>query len=188
MLTMSVLRDGLLDGRAIALAGGAPESVRRAIERLGARVEIVPTDPSLGEDEERIGEWARGAAPLDAVVYDATDSFAGGGDQALADSLERGWVAVREVAAGALIPAEGAGKVVVLGPRPGAGPLAEAARAGLENLARTVSIEWARHGLTAVMVAPGPSTTDEELAELVCFLISPAGEYLSGCRLELGAV
>jgi hypothetical protein len=36
------------------------------------------------------------------------------------------------------------------------------------------------------MVAPRPSATDEEVAELVSFLVSPAGEYLSGCRLELG--
>jgi hypothetical protein len=37
------------------------------------------------------------------------------------------------------------------------------------------------------MIAPGDATSDEELAELVCFLVSPAGDYLSGCRLELGA-
>jgi NAD(P)-dependent dehydrogenase (short-subunit alcohol dehydrogenase family) len=186
MLTVTVLREGLLEGRAIAIAG-APEAVRGALERLGARVEILPADGGLGEDEERVGEWARSRGPLQAVVYDARAAFGSGGEQALADSLERAWTAVREVANGALIPAETPGKVVLLGPQPGAGPLAGAARSGLENLARTLSVEWARYGITAAMVAPGPATDEAEIAELVCFLVSPAGEYLTGCRLELGA-
>ena len=46
---------------------------------------------------------------------------------------------------------------------------------------------WARYAVTAAMVAPGLHTAEEEISELVCFLVSPAGEYLSGCRLELGA-
>lgn len=184
---MSVLREELLDGRAIAVAGGLPASVGGELERLGARIEVMPADGVLGEDEERVGEWARSRGPLRAIVYDARRSFGSGGEQALADSLEQAWIAVREVANGALIPAEEPGKVVLLGPRPDAGPLAEAARAGLENLARTLSVEWSRFAVTAAMVAPGAGTTDAELAELVCFLVSPGGEYLSGCRLELGA-
>jgi NAD(P)-dependent dehydrogenase (short-subunit alcohol dehydrogenase family) len=187
MLTVNALRDRLLDGRAIALAGGPPEPMRRAFERLGARVEAVPAELAGGE-EERVGEWARGVGPLDAVVYDARPAFGAGGPQALGEALERGWVAVREVANGALIPGERPSKVVLLAPRPQAGSHAEAARSGLENLARTLSIEWARFGVTAAMIAPGPATTDEQLSELVCFLVSRAGEYLSGCRLELGAV
>jgi hypothetical protein len=161
------------------------ETLARPLGRLGARVEMLPASDG---DEDRVGEWARGAAPLQAVVYDARGPFGAGGDLALSDSLERGWVAVREVANGALIPADQPGKVVLVGPRPDAGPHAEAARAGLENLARTLSVEWARHDVTAAMVAPGASTTDDEVAELVCFLVSPAGEYLTGCRLELGAI
>ena len=45
------------------------------------------------------------------------------------------------------------GLVVVIAPAPGAGEHAEAARAGLENLARTLSIEWARFATRAVAVA-----------------------------------
>ena len=124
-----------------------------------------------------------------AIVYDARQAFgSGGGEQALSESLERAWIAVREVANGALIPAGEPGKVVLLGPRPDAGPLAEAARAGLENLARTLSVEWARFAVTARWSRRGRATSDEELAELVCFLVSSAGEYLSGCRLELGSI
>jgi NAD(P)-dependent dehydrogenase (short-subunit alcohol dehydrogenase family) len=81
--------------------------------------------------------------------------------------------------------AEG-GKIVMIAPRAGAGDFAEAAAAALENLARTLSVEWARHGITATALAPGAETTDAELAELVSFLVSPAGDYFSGCRFDLG--
>ena len=184
---MSVLRDELLAGRAVVLAGGSSPSLRGELERLSARVEVMADDEGLGDDEERVGEWARARAPLDAIVYDARPRFGSGGDQALGAALEQAWVSVREVAGGALIAAEGPGKIVLVGPPPDAGPLADAARAGLENLVRTLSIEWARFGVTAAMIAPGPTSTEDELAELVCFLVSPAGEYLSGCRLELGS-
>lgn len=185
---MSVLREELLAGRAIALAAGVPEAVRRALAGLGARVEPIGDDEDLGEDEDRVGDWARARSPLDAVIYDAGAPFGDGGEEALVGALELAWVAVREVATGALIPADGPGKVLLIGPRPGAGPFAEATRAALENLARTLSVEWARYGLTAAMIAPGAGATDEQLAELVCFLVSEAGGYVSGCRLELGVV
>ncbi len=66
-------------------------------------------------------------------------------------------------------------------------PEGEAARAALENLARTLSIEWARFGIRTVCVAPGPSTPDAALADVVAYLLSPAGDYFSGCRLDVGA-
>ena len=69
-----------------------------------------------------------------------------------------------------------------------AGALARAARAALENLARTLSVEWARYAVTVTMVAPGPGTSDEELAEVVCYLVSVAGDYVSGTRFDLGLV
>ncbi len=105
--------------------------------------------------------------------------------ESLRQTLERAWVAVRALATAALIPA-GAGKVVLIGPRPDAGPYAAAARAALENRARTLSLEWARYGVGTVAIAPGAHTRDDDLAELVCFLVSPAGEYFTGCVFELG--
>ena len=184
---MTVLRQNLLQGRAIALSGAVPDGVAQALASLGARIETIDGDAQLGEDEERVGDWARARAPLDAVVYDA-GAFDGGGDRTLMAALEGAWVAVREVASGALIPGDRGGKVLLIGPRPDAGAFAEAARAALENLARTLSVEWARYGVTAAMIAPGSATSDEQLAELVGFLVSEAGAYVSGCRLELGVV
>jgi hypothetical protein len=179
---VTVLRPGLLDGRAIALAGGPQPRIALTLSALGARVDEV--DLSLGEDGVR--EWADGAAPLHALVYDARPAFGAGGQGGLQAALEQAWIATRGVATSALIPA-GAGKVVLIAPRPRGGSLATATRAGLENLARTLSVEWARYGLTTVALAPGDRTTDEELAELAGFLVSPAGDYFSGCVLELGS-
>jgi hypothetical protein len=78
--------------------------------------------------------------------------------------------------------------VVLLCPRPDAGPHADAARAALENLARTLSVEWARHAVTTVAVAPGSATSAEELATFACFVVSRGGDYLSGCRLDMDVV
>jgi NAD(P)-dependent dehydrogenase (short-subunit alcohol dehydrogenase family) len=87
-----------------------------------------------------------------------------------------------------LIPGGEGGKLLLVAPASDAGEHAEAVRAGLENLARTLSVEWARHRITAVAIAPGPETTDEQVAELLGYLLSPAGDYFTGCRLELGAI
>ena len=46
------------------------------------------------------------------------------------------------------------GLIVLIAPPPGDAHHA-AARAGLENLARTLSIEWARHGIRPVAILPG---------------------------------
>ena len=180
---MTMLRQGLLDGRAIAVAGAVPAAITDALAALGARVEEL--DAALEEDAAR--DWAGRAAGTRALVYDAASTFGSGGEDALRETLDRAWVAVRGIATGALIPA-GAGKVVLIGPRPGAGPFATAARAALENLARTLSVEWARYGVGAVAIAPGARTGGDELAELVCFLVSPAGEYFTGCVFELGGL
>ena len=183
---MSLLRADLLQGRRIALAGDPAEALGDELVGLGAEVVRLPLQ-GLGEDEERVGEWASGQAPLSALVYRAGARFGQGGEEALRATLDEAWATVREVAVGALIEADGPGKIVLIAPRAGAGPLARAAAAGLENLARSLSVEWARHQVTAVMVAPGEGT-ETELATLVAFLASEGGGYLSGCRVELGAV
>jgi NAD(P)-dependent dehydrogenase (short-subunit alcohol dehydrogenase family) len=181
---MTLLREELLAGRAIALAGGVSQTVADALGELGARTEAL--DAAL--DEDRAREWASGRAPFHALVYDAGSAFGAGGPAGLSKALEQGWVGVRALATGALISDEQGGKIVLIGPRSDAGTFASAARAALENTARTLSVEWARYAITATMIAPGAATTDQELAELVCFLVSPAGDYLSGCRFELAGL
>ena len=164
---MTALRPELLAGRTVSLVGDAP-AVKSRLTELGAHLE-----PGTSES-------------ADAIVYDAMRAFGDGGRDGLREASARGWTAIRDVATGALIPRERGGKVVVIAPRPDAGAFAPAARAALESLARTLSVEWARYAITATVITPGPDTTDEQIAELVCFLVSPAGDYFSGCRLSLG--
>jgi NAD(P)-dependent dehydrogenase (short-subunit alcohol dehydrogenase family) len=184
-------RADLLGGRRVAAAGsmgagGVGAAIRQQLHALGARVESIDGDVLL--DEDAAAAWMRDRAPLHALVHDAGESFGEGGPERLRTALELAWRAARAAATGALIEAESPGRLLFIAPAPAAGPHAEAARAGLENLARTLSVEWARFAITAVAVTPGTATTDLELAELVCFLVSPAGGYFSGCRFDLGAV
>ena len=77
------------------------------------------------------------------------------------------------------------GKLLLIAPPPcDAG--AQAARAGLENLARTLSVEWSQYGIRTAALLPGEATDPEEVAELAAFLASNAGDYYSGCHFRMG--
>jgi NAD(P)-dependent dehydrogenase (short-subunit alcohol dehydrogenase family) len=177
------LRSGLLHGRRIAHAGDA-STVTARLQALGAELEDMTAPARAGEDEA--SAWVASRGPLDALLYDARASFGSGGHERLRAALDGAWICARAVATGALIPADAGGRLVFLAPGPDTGLLAEAARAGLESLARTLSVEWARHTVTSVALCPGPATAASELAELTAFLLGPAGGYYSGCRFDLG--
>lgn len=172
---MELFRRGLLEGRSIALYGAVLDEIRALLEALGART--TEPDPGAAADDERLSAWARAMAPLDVLICGES------GERRVDEGglLAGTWAAVRAVATEAFIPM-GKGRIVLLAPRERRG----IAAAALENLARTLSVEWARYGITATAIAPGRATTDDQLAELVCFLVSPAGDYFSGCRFSLG--
>jgi NAD(P)-dependent dehydrogenase (short-subunit alcohol dehydrogenase family) len=177
---------GLLGDRRVVIAGGGggARATGDRLRSLEAEVTELPDD--VLADEDGAAAWGRDRVPLDALVFDAGAGFGAGGADALRRTLEQSWRAIRAIAAGALIEARIPARLLVVAPRPDAGRHAQAMRAALENLARTLSVEWARYAITAVTLWPGADTTDAELAELACFLISPAGGYFSGCRFELG--
>ena len=97
-------------------------------------------------------------------------------DQARA-ALDDAWDAIR---AHKLPPSPGL--IVLLSP-PARNAHAEAARAGLENLARTLSTEWARHDIRTVTIHQAGSA--QQTAELVAFLAGRAGAYYAGCAFTL---
>lgn len=179
----ALLRPHLLDGQVVALGGGAGDALAAPLSALGARTLALPTT----HDEDALAAAVDPAT--DALVHDLRPAFAAaGGEEALRAALDLAWVTVRAVANAAFIPA-GRGKVTLIAPAPDdSRPAAAAVRAAVENLARTLSIEWARHGITTVAILPGVDTTADELATLVAYLASPAGDYFSGCRLALGEV
>ena len=171
-----VLRDGLLAGTTVLTVPAT--RVTAACARIGAEVRTLETD-LFDEDAT-----AAAVPPCAALVVDAAALFGDGGPEALRRALDATWSAVRATANEAFIPGEG-GKVVLVGPRPEAGAHAPALRAGLENLARVSSIEWARHAITPTAVLPGPESGDDEVAEVVAYLVSPAGDYFAGCLLDM---
>jgi NAD(P)-dependent dehydrogenase (short-subunit alcohol dehydrogenase family) len=140
------------------------------------------------DDEDAVIAGVSVLGAVDTLVCDAAAPFvaAGGGVEGLGAGLDGAWNATRAVANAAWIPGDG-GKLVLLGPRPRDGAHARALGAALENTARTLSIEWARHAIRATAVLPGDATTDLHVAQLIAYLASPAGDYFSGCAFTLGA-
>jgi citronellol/citronellal dehydrogenase len=181
----AVLRPGLLDGLVVATAGGA-RPVAQACARLGAATPSLEADLL---DEPAVTAAAQALGRVDVLVCDAAAAFgaAGGGLAALRAALDGTWNAVRVVTNAALRPA-GGGKLVLLAPAPGAGEHAGALAAALENLVRTLSVEWARYGIRPTAILPGDATAEAETAVLAAYVASPAGDYFSGCAFRLGAV
>jgi citronellol/citronellal dehydrogenase len=124
------------------------------------------------------------------------------------------WQMTHAAATKAFIP-QRSGKVVsvTLSPHHGMPGMAHsgAARAAVENMMRTLSIEWARFNIKLCAVAAGqfdtevlrtkyppqvsesvPRTvplqrlgTPEEMAWMIAYLASPAGDFLSGCVMTI---
>jgi NAD(P)-dependent dehydrogenase (short-subunit alcohol dehydrogenase family) len=203
-----MLRPDLLAGVSIVLAraggGSAPEraeltaTVPSTCTGLGARVfecELAASGDVAADDAAVAQAVARALAELgevDLLLLDAASAFARergrdgtGAEGGLVRALEASWRVTQAVANAAFIERRAAGRIVYVAPPPGVGTHAEAARAGLENLARTLSIEWARYGIAPVTIAPGAESSPEETAALVAYLASPAGDYFSGCLLDL---
>jgi citronellol/citronellal dehydrogenase len=191
-----LLRAGILEGVVIVVAGAPDgelgEAVAQRCVALGAsvrRLEIY----ELGEEAlaASVAEVVAGGGAVDLLVNDGASLFARAqtGLPALRECLDASWNATRAVA-GAAFLADGAtgGRIVNVAPPPSAGEHAAAARAGLENLARTLSTEWARHAVVVTTIAPSERTAPGDVAQLVAFLASPAGGYYSGCLFTLDAV
>ena len=125
-------------------------------------------------------------------------------------NLDATWYVTTQVAARSMI-AGGYGKVlnITMSPRRGMPGMAHssAARAAVESLTRTLAVEWGRHGIRVVSVAPGLVHTDawerygldpvqvasvipagrleaaDEVATMLAFLASPAGDYVTGTTI-----
>jgi NAD(P)-dependent dehydrogenase (short-subunit alcohol dehydrogenase family) len=207
-----LLRPGLLEGVGLLVAGPPPPAgpqgvaVAQAFVELGASVSTCVPDPV--DEPAMDGAVAAAlaeAGALHVLVVDGAGLFAhagggGGGEDseggravgggapcALRACMDATWNVTRAVVNLAFLPAPGpVARVIYLAPAP-EGEHAEAAGAALENLARTLSVEWARHGVTVVALAPAADTPARELAAVAAFLASPAGAYFSGALLDMRA-
>jgi NAD(P)-dependent dehydrogenase (short-subunit alcohol dehydrogenase family) len=171
--------------------GTLDDAVDRVLGECAGAVQMLVIDAASVFDATvaRGGAVASARAPADVLAGPEI------GRTALRACLEASWNATRAIASRAFLESGHGGRIVYLTPPPDAGGAevvghADAARAGLENLARTLSIEWARHAVTVVAIMPGAraagrSSPAGEAAALTAYLASPAGAYFSGCLLDL---
>jgi NAD(P)-dependent dehydrogenase (short-subunit alcohol dehydrogenase family) len=202
----TLLRPGLLQGVSLLVAQAPPpadglaNALGAGARQLGAL--LCTCEPDAADEramDEAVSAVLAEAGRIDVLAVDGAGLFA----QALAsegDGIERdghaalracvdaAWNVTRAVVNHALLPSRRPGRIVDLAPAPDAGGCAQAARAGLENLARTLSVEWARRQINVVAICPGTDTAAGEVAALVAYLASPAGAYFSGCVLDLHSV
>ncbi|MEZ5061352.1 MAG: SDR family oxidoreductase [Solirubrobacterales bacterium] len=195
-----------------------------AVEALGGRAEAVAADI---RDEEAVGAMVDGLLErhgrLDLLVNNAGGQFLAPAETISAKgfrtvtelNVQGTWNMTQAAATKAFIPQGDGGKVVsiTLSPHNGMPGMVHsgAARAAVENMMRTLSVEWSRFGIRLVAVAPGqidtevfrtkypkvvvetvPKTiplgrlgTPEEIAWLIAYLASPAGDFFSGTTLTI---
>jgi len=214
-------------GARVTICGRRPEPLRQTAQLAGAgAVHTVVCDV---REEEQVGALVEAVmgreGRIDLLVNNAGGQFLAPAEQitpkgfrtVIRLNLESAWLMSHAVATASMIqgsPPAG-GKIVnlTLSPHHGLPGMAHSAasRAGVENLTRTLSIEWARFGVRVNAIAVGQIATDtlltkypqpfveaisgsiplgrmgaaEEVAWLVAYLASPAGDFISGSVLTV---
>jgi len=199
------------------------EPAAAEIEKLGRRVLVKPTDIRQPDQVEALFQETRDTfGKLDYLINNAGANF-----MCPAERLSpNGWNAILSIVltgtflcsqqAAAIMKEKKYGKIInITTPYSWTGaPLVAhsgAAKAGLENLTKTLAVEWAHIGIRVNSVAPGPVATEgakerlwanpeveemirkriplgrfatcEDVATAVYFLLSEAADYITGATL-----
>jgi len=199
------------------------DETRELIAALGGTADAIATDI---RDEEAVAALVDSVLErhgrLDLLVNNAGGQFLAPAETISAKgfrtvtelNVQGTWNMTHAAATKAFIP-QGGGKVVsvTLSPHNGMPGMVHsgAARAAVENMMRTLSVEWSRFGIRLCAVAPGQFDTEvfrtkypaevvatvpatvplgrlgrpEEMAWLIAFLASPAGDFFSGAVLTI---
>lgn len=199
------------------------EETRAAIAELGGAAAVEPLDIRDADAvEAMVGRVLAEHGRIDVLVNNAGGQFLSpaeaitpkGFRTVIELNVVGTWQMTHAVATRAMIPA-GGGKVlsVTLSPHNGMPGMVHsgAARAAVENMMRTLSVEWSRHGVKLCALAAGqfdtetlrtkyPAVvvenlaqtiplgrlgTEQEWAWLVAYLASPAGDFFSGTTITM---
>lgn len=213
-------------GATVVGCGRRPEPLnetRDAIGEAGGRADAVAADIRDGDAVEALVDGVlERHGRLDLLVNNAGGQFLAPAETITAKgfrtvtelNVQGTWNMTHAAATKAFIP-QGGGKVVsiTLSPHNGMPGMVHsgAARAAVENMMRTLSVEWSRFGIRLCAIAPGQFDTEvfrtkypaelvaavprtiplgrlgrpEEVAWLVAFLASPAGDFFSGAVLTI---
>jgi citronellol/citronellal dehydrogenase len=207
-------------GARVAICGRRAEaldSARGEIEAAGAECLVVSADVREPEQAEAVVAQALDRfGQIDVLVNNAGGQFIAPAEEISANgwravhrlAVDAAWELTRLTATRSMIPNR-RGLVVFIGfsPRRGIPGMAHAsaARAAVENMAASLSNEWAHYGIRTVCVAPGTILTEgleqygreqieewersvplgrlgrpEDVASVIAFLASPAAAYITG--------
>lgn len=199
------------------------EETREMISGFGGNSEMMATDiRDEGAVDDLLDHVVQRYGKLDLLVNNAGGQFLAPAESISAKgfrtvielNVQGTWNMTRAAATKAFIP-QRRGKVlsVTLSPHSGMPGIvhSSAARAAVENMMRTLSVEWARFGIGLCAIAPGQIDTEmfrtkyptvvteevagtiplgrlgrpEEIAWLIAYLASPAGDFVSGTVLTV---
>jgi citronellol/citronellal dehydrogenase len=207
-------------GAKVAIAGRDPERLARAKGELEAKGIAVHAAPCDIREPEQVAAYVAGVkqalGEVSVLVNNAGGQFPmpaemlapKGWDAVIRNNLNGTFYMTREVAVASMIPRRG-GRIVNItaNVRRGFPGMVHtgAARAGVENLTKTLAVEWAQHRITVNAIAPGiirstgteryPSEfvemgrqqtpakrlgTPEEVAALCAYLASDAASFVTG--------
>jgi NAD(P)-dependent dehydrogenase (short-subunit alcohol dehydrogenase family) len=194
--------------------------VREEVEALGRECLAVAEDLREPEGVARVVDAALDRfGAVDVLVNNAGGQFTAPAEE-ISDngwravqrvSVDAVWSITRTVATLSMIPG-GGGLIVFVGFSPLRGipgfAHASAGRAAVANLASGLALEWSRHGIRSVCVAPGTIRTEaldgygsdavatwersvplgrlgrpEEVAALIAFLATAGGAYVTGTTI-----
>jgi citronellol/citronellal dehydrogenase len=207
-------------GARVAICGRRAEPLERVAAELGGDALAVPADLREPDDVERVvAATLERFGAIDVLVNNAGGQFSapaedisdGGWRAVERATVDAVWSVTRAVATRAMIPG-GGGLIVFVGFSPLRGipgfAHASAGRAAVANLASGLALEWSRHGIRSVCVAPGTIATEgldgydeaavagwarsvplgrlgrpEEVASVIAFLASAGGAYVTGTTI-----